>query len=440
MGNGRRSFVSEVLVKRHRRHSLLAALVLAGAAAGAQPAGKVLSLQDCLRLARQAQSSLTIARQQVEIARLAVSQVRAGFLPQSHLGNNFIYNSPLLHDRTTFSFIPLNAIREYSSLLTTTLELDSSGRLRAELARARAGQKVAEAEARLSERDLKRAVTAAYFRALLARHVLEATGDSLAEAQEFRRRAELLFEKGEAARADMVKAAAAVALLEQSRQQAELEARLAMQELASFWTTEVDQPIQLEDPLSEPPPAPEDAQPGKPFLKRPEFLVIEAQQRAAQADARRARSDLLPQFSLAFQYGLDSWRVRWADRGYAAFLTLNVPVFDWLRARNAERQAQWRSRQLEAERAAAERTFARDYQAALARVRQIYSQIAVARSQVQLCEESLRLSRLRYEGGEGSALDVVTAQAQLTQARTNYYATLAGYWNARADLEVASGR
>ena len=70
----------------------------------------------------------------------------------------------------------------------------------------------------------------------------------------------------------------------------------------------------------------------------------------------------------------------------------------------------------------------------------IYAQISLTQSQVSLSEENLRLSRLRYEGGEGSALDVVAAQNQLAQARTSYYSTLANYLNARADLQVASGR
>ena len=66
--------------------------------------------------------------------------------------------------------------------------------------------------------------------------------------------------------------------------------------------------------------------------------------------------------------------------------------------------------------------------------------IAQTETQVKLSEDNLRLSRVRYEGGEGTALDVVTAQTQLAQARSNYYAARANYLNARADLEVASGR
>jgi len=402
--------------------------------------GKPLSLDDCIRLALAARSSATAARRQVEIARYGLRQARADFLPRTRVGNAFIYNSPLLHDRSTFSFIPLNAIREYASLFTAEVELDSSGKLRAGRALARAELAAAQAGAELGERDLKRAVTAAYFRALLTRHLLKVAQNSLAEAQSFHRRTELLFQHGEAARADVAKAEAAAAFLEQKVKAAELEAQLAVQELASFWTADADPKLELEDMLEAPPPPPEPPEAGKPFLRRPEFRVLEAQRQAALADASRARSALLPQLGLTFQYGLDSFRVSWADRGYAAFVTLNVPVFDWLKAHSAIQQARLRALQSEDNRAAAERAFSREYQSALARVRQLYEQIAITQKQARACQENLRLSRLRYEGGEGSALEVVMAQSELAQAQANYYSTLADYWNARADLEVASGR
>ena len=67
-------------------------------------------------------------------------------------------------------------------------------------------------------------------------------------------------------------------------------------------------------------------------------------------------------------------------------------------------------------------------------------QLKIAETQVKLFEENLKLSRVRYEGGEGPALDTVLAQSQLQQARTNYFTTLFLYANAQADLEVAAGR
>lgn len=70
----------------------------------------------------------------------------------------------------------------------------------------------------------------------------------------------------------------------------------------------------------------------------------------------------------------------------------------------------------------------------------LYAQIGNTATQVQLSEENFRIARIRYEGGEGSALDVVAAQSQLAQARSGHYTVRAAYLNARADLEVASAQ
>jgi outer membrane protein TolC len=420
---------------------LLGGLALWAVPAAAQPAPGTLGLEDCVRLARSAQSSVTIARQQLEIARYGVVQAKADFFPQASLGSTFTYNSPLHADRSTFSYVSLNGIREYSSLAGIGLELDTSGRLRAQLARARADREAAAAGAALSERDLRRAVAASYYRVLLARRLVQVTRDNLAEARSFEQRSRLLARNGEAAEADVVKAAAQVAFFEQAVNAAELDARLANHELASFWTTDVEAVLPLDDILARPVPAPPaPAPPGAPYLRRPEFRLLEAQRRGFQADARRARAALLPQLSLVAQYGLDSTRVTLADRGYASFLHLNVPVFDWFRARSAARQFDLQARQAAVNRDIAERVFSREYRDALARVELLYSQIAIAERQVRLSEDNLRLSRVRYEGGEGAALDVVAAQSQVAQARANFFSAEVNYLNARVDLEVTAGR
>jgi outer membrane protein len=420
----------------------LAANLLAAAVISAEPPqpAEALTLQDCIRLAEAAPSAVTIARQERDIAARDLSQARAGFLPQSRLVNGFTYNSPLLYNRQAFSFIPLNGIRESASLFTVTQELDTSGRLRADLARARVGQEVATASVALAQRDLRRAVTSAYYRAVLTRRLVRSAEDALAESRTFAERTRLLVEGGEAARADLIKAAAQVAFLDQSLNAAELEAALAAQELASFWTRDVAAPLSLADSLDDPPPPPEPEPHSAPFLKRLEFTLLDAQRRGFQADARRARSGLLPQVGVVFQYGIDSTAMRIKDRGYAAFVNLTIPVFDWNKTLAAMQAANLRAKQAEAAAAISQRKFSRDYQSALARVKQLFEQIALTRRQAQLAEDDLRLSRIRYEGGEGSSLDVVTAQNQLALARGNHYTAIANYLNARADLEVASGR
>ncbi len=399
-----------------------------------------MSLEDCIRLAQAAQSVVSIAQRQVEIAHYGITQARANFLPQAAVGNSVGYNSPLAYDHSRFSYIAANAIREYSTLANIGVELDTSGRLRAQLARARADRDAANAELVLSRRDLKLAVSVSYYRLLLARHLVDAARSNLSEAQAFEGRSRLLAQNGEVAQADVIKASAQVAFFEQAVGEAELEAGLANHELASFWTVDVESPLNLVDSLAEPPPVPAPAFAGTPYLRRLEFQVFDAQRRGFQADASRMRAELLPQLSLVTQYGFDSDRVSFSDRGYAAFVHLNIPVFDWFRARSAARQFDLQARQVDANRQIAERTYSKEYRDALARVRAMYSQVSITTRQVALSEDNLRLSRVRYEGGEGPAIEVVQAQNQLAQARTNYYAAKANYLNARAGLEVASGQ
>ncbi len=310
-----------------------------------------------------------------------------------------------------------------------------------DLERARIGQEIATTSVALTQRDLRRAVTAAYYRAVLTRRLVQTVEDALAESTSFEQRTKLLVQGGEAAQADLTKASAQVAFLQQSLNAAQLEATLASQELASFWTRDVADPLSLADSLDDPPPPPEpDAAQSAPFLKRLEFNLLDAQRRGFQADARRARAALLPQLAFVFQYGIDSTAVRIKDRGYAAFFNLSIPLFDWNKARAEMQAANLRAKQTESIAAISQRKYSMEYQSALARVKHLFDQIALTRRQAQLAEDDLRLSRIRYEGGEGSSLDVVTAQNQLAQARGNHYTIIANYLNARADLEVASGR
>src|SRR5437773_2585638 len=347
-----------------------AVVALAASAAGQAASSPPLTLDECIRLAEGAQSNVSIARRQAEIARYGLTQARAGFRPQVHFGGGFTYNSPLAGSPDSFSFVALNGLREYSSLFSTALELDTSGRARAGLARARADQDAAAAGLRINQRELRRAVTAGYYRLLLARRLIGVSDDALAEARSFEKRTQLLFDNGEAAQADVVKARAQVAFLDQALNAARLESDLSNHSLAAFWTTSARAPLAVVDVLDQPLPPPEAAAAPTPapYASRPEFKLLDAEKRGLLADARRAQAELFPQASVVFQYGIDSLRPHLADRGYAAFVNVGLPVFDWLRIHSQTRQFELRAQQVETERTMAERAFSKEYQEALARV------------------------------------------------------------------------
>jgi outer membrane protein len=408
-----------------------------------QNANAPLSLTDCIQKAMSVASPLTLARKDREIADRDRTIARSGFLPQGSVNSTYIYNSPSLFDRTAVSFLALNAIREFAALATLFQEIDTSGRVRAEYTRAKANQQIAGANLVIAERDLKRSVTNAYYNLLLARRLVIVLQDGVTESETFERRTNQMAQLGEAARADVVKAAAQTASLRQAASAAQLAAELANQELAAFWTSDVAQPLNIVELLDQSVPEPEPpAVDPTLYLRRPEFQLYDAQRRGFEADAKRERAALLPQLRFSFQWGADAAvpPLSWKDRGYAAFANVNIPVFDWFRSISAVKQAQARAAQTIDTRQIADRRLSQEYQSALSRVRRLYEQISLSRIQMTASEEDLRLSRVRYEGGEGPALDVVVAQNELAQARSNYYSSIASYLNARVDLEVTSGR
>lgn len=410
--------------------------MLAGAVLAQNPP---LTLSDCVQKALEARSTLSIARNDLRVAQQGVVGARAGFLPQVSANGGYTYNSPSKNAGSQ-EFISLNSVHEYVTQFGASLPLDTSGRLRAELARARSEREAAQHNVRLTERDLRRAVTASYYRLVLARRLVEVAKSTLAEAQSFESRTRKLNAGGEAARADVVKAQAEVAFLQQTLQAAELDAETANHDLASYWTADVADALTVADPFDSPLPQPEPGPASDAYTKRLEFSLFDAQRKGLKADIGLARADLLPQTALNWQYGIDSSRYSWADRGQAFFATVNVPIFDWLKGWSATKQAQLRLESFDITRDIARRNLSKEYQSALARVRLTWTQIDTTRQQVSLSQENFRLAQVKYEGGEGLALDVVAAQSQLAQARGNYYSAIAAYFNARSDFEVASGQ
>ena len=406
-------------------------------AAWAQDAS--LTLSDCVQKALDARNELSIARNDLRVAQEGVVAVRAGFLPQVQATGGYTYNSPSKNAGSQ-QFIALNAVHEYVTQFGASLPIDTSGKLRAELARARSEREAARQSVRMTERDLRRAVTASYYRLVLARRLVEVAKSTLAEAQSFESRTRKLNAGGEAARADVVKAQGEVAFLEQTLQGAELDAETANHDLASYWTADVTGVLNVADPFDGPLPQPAPHGTSDAYLKRVEFSVFDAQRIGLKADIGAARAGMLPQASLNWQYGIDSARYSWADRGQAFFATVDVPVFDWLKAWSATKQAQIRLESFDITRDMARRSLSKEYQSALARVRLTWAQIETTRQQVSLSQENFHLAQIKYEGGEGLALDVVAAQSQLAQARGNYFSSIAAYFNARSDLEVAAGQ
>src|SRR5262249_4613586 len=126
--------------------------------------------------------------------------------------------------------------------------------------------------------------------------------------------------------------------------------------------------------------------------------------------------------------------------GYVAQATLNIPVWNWGATRSKVRQAELRQDQAKLDLSLAQRTLQSNLAAAYAEAQAALVQLDSLRSSVDLATESLRLTLLRYQAGEATALEVVDAQNTLTLARNASDDGLARYRVALANLQTLTGR
>jgi outer membrane protein TolC len=125
--------------------------------------------------------------------------------------------------------------------------------------------------------------------------------------------------------------------------------------------------------------------------------------------------------------------------GYSASVTLDIPVWDWL-------STQHRVKQSEIRRDVAKVALTATQRQLLARLDEAYSEAAAARDQLASLEasvstagESLRLTKLRYNGGEATVLEVVDAQSAFVMAENALEDGRVRYESARADLQTLTG-
>jgi len=408
-----------------------------------------LSLDDALRLANVQASTFQTAVINERIAAEDVRQARAAFLPKVTTPLSYIYTTPALGlppgEPRTPSFISADAIGVTDALVNVAGDFDIAGRLRASLARNRALLAAAHAGADAAKRALAQAVIEAYYGLALAGAQRRAAEGNMAAAEEFERVTSLLLSGGEVASVDVTRAHLQTLARRDELEKARANEEVAAGALRVFVGYEFSRPINTTD-LSLEIPIESDYRQFKAedVSRRPEFIQLEQQLRAAQQEIRIARADLLPSLSYSINGGFDTDSLK-APRlkehtGVSAAVTVSVPIFDWGATRSRERQARLRVELAENERTIALRGFTQQFYAARAQVESAAARIALAREGVAKAQENVDASIARYRAGEAQIVEVTDAQTTLVEQRNALYQAIFDYQTALARLKQATGR
>jgi outer membrane protein TolC len=419
----------------------------AGPSAGAPPV--VITLDEAIHRAQSIDNTFVSAAAGNRISRLDRSIARNGLLPSAVYLNQYLYtqgNGVATAGGSAEQpprFIANNATREYMSAGSVTEVVGLAGV--AGVRRADAAAAMAAAELEVARRGLVAAVTGLYYSSIAADHKLTVAERARQEAMDFSKLTGQREDAREAAHADVVKAQ-----LQQQQRQRELQdaivaAEKARLELGVLLFPDPRTPYSLQAVAEPAPLAPRADIEQAAAKNNPELRSALASLNVSNADVLAARAAYLPDLGLNVTYGIDApqFAVNGPDGvhnlGYSASVTLDIPVWDWF-------STQHRVRQSEIRRDVAKVALTAIQRQLIARLDEAYSEAVAARDQLASLEasvstagESLRLTKLRYNGGDATVLEVVDAQNSFVTAENAVEDGRVRYETARADLQTLTG-
>ncbi len=421
---------------------------------------KSITIAEAVDLALKQASAFRGSQIGEQIAAEDVRQARAAFYPKVGIAPNFIYTTPSLGKTTTvgvingnsavvtertFSFIGANAITEFQGLVTATGEIDTSGRLRATLLRNKLLVESARAGSAIARRDLVQAVTDAYYNLALASVQRRGAENNLQAAQLFEDNTKLLLDAGEVAPVDFVRARLQTAQRRNELEQARTNESANGDSLRVLIGYEFTQPVAAEDLLVQIPASGEIESFAQTAIQtRPEFAQFNADIRAAEQDARIARSERRPQVTYSLNGGFVSDSLKPANlrdhTGASAQIGVSLPVFDRGVSRSRETQARLRIQQTQNSRALAERQFAQAFFTARAQAVSAAERIKQIGASIADAEQNVTASVARYRAGEAAIVEVTDANNTLITLRLALYQAIFDYQTARARLLRAVGQ
>ena len=422
---------------------LLPFLILVYQAAG-QPAAPPLNLtfSEALERARQYSGQALAANYAALVAHEDTVQARAALLPTANSVNQYIYTRP--NGTDTGVFIAANGPREYGHQAVVHADVYAPAK-RADYRKAIAAEAVARARADIAGRGLIFTVAQNYYGMVGAQRRIGYAELALTDAEKFADITAKQEAAGEVSRADVIKAQLQLEQrrIELQNSRTELEKTQINFSVALF--PDYSREFTVTDDLDTVAPVVPLEEMRSMAQNSPEIRAARSALEGQTEEKAAARAGLLPTISFEYSYGLDSNQYAWRNPegfrnlGSQVMAQMSVPIWNWGATHSKIKQADLRLQQSRAELGLAQRQLQANLNAYYVELSAATNLLSSLQRAVDLGQESLRLTLLRYQAGEATALEVVDSQSALVQARNGLIDGLVRYRLARATVQTLTG-
>jgi outer membrane protein TolC len=420
------------------------------AAAAQQPATPAepalrLTLDDALIRARQNSPQFQAALAEAQIAHEDTKQAKDALLPAITYDNQILYTQG--NGTGGVRYIANNAVHEYISQGNVHEVLSVAGIY--EVRRASAGAALARARAEIASRGLVVTVVQSYFGALAAQSKANLAQKADDEGERFLKLTQNLERGGEVAHSDVVKAE----LQAQERRRQLREALLALLnarlDLAVLLFPDFSDRFALADELHASIPLPTLGEVQQQASNdNPDVRAALAAAEQAKADVGVERAAYWPSLGLDYFYGIDAAQFATngifdnrlvPNLGSSAAASLDIPIWNWGATQSRVKQAQIRRAQSARELSFTQRKLLAEIQSLYNEAETALDELAGLQRSADLAAESLKLTTLRYKGGEAAVLEVVDAQTTAAMAANAYEDGAVRYRVALANVQTLTG-
>jgi outer membrane protein TolC len=402
-----------------------------------------LTLQEAMERAQKYSPQILTANIAALLAREDTVQAKAALLPTASGFSQYIYTQG--NSTTTGIFVPNDGVHIYTDYATAHADLFAPAK-RADYHRAIAAEAAARARADVAARGLIATVMQDYYAMAVASRKLHNAEVAVSDAESFLNITVKQEQGGEVAHSDTVKARLQANDRRRDLQEAQLAVDKARIGFAVLLFPDYRTNFTVVDDL--------DALAALPAYSEIQTLAGKNSPdiRAAQAivqqedyEIRSARAEMLPAVSVDYFFGISANQFAIHNElgknllGSVVQAQLSVPLWTWGAARSRVKQAELKLQQAKNDLTYTQRNLLAELDAFYREAGMARSQLASLRESVDLANQSLALTLLRYQAGEVSVLEVVDAQSSLRDARNAMDDGLVRYRVAVGNLQTLTG-
>jgi len=410
-----------------------------------------LTLEKSIRLAISQNPYHLAAEERLEMARAKLREAVAGFLPS--------LNSEGLHTlaEKVFtlefpSFIPgeppqrisMDFTKDYQFYLNFSLPLFTGGRLTSGYKQAKYNLRSTEEAVRQSKHITVFNAKKAFYGYLLTKDFVKVAEEAVDVAEKHLKNVKSLYGVGMASKFDLLRSEVQVANLKPQLIKARNNLKIAELSLITLLGLDLSQPIEIKGYLSYEPFEPDlEESVSKAMLKRPEITQLKYQKQMAGQGLKLARASNLPSFALSATYNFWADQLNFRKDTWQSFYTVNlvftVPLFNGFATSARVAQSKAMIKELGFTQKGLIDIIKFEVRKAILRLQEAKESLLSQEKNVEQAQESLRIAELNFSEGLATTLDISSAQAALSQAKTNYSQALYDYVMSLAELDKAMG-